>query len=401
MSVNDGLRLTVAWFETAFPAKGCPALGDPEALEWREFCSIFTSWRREGEKDGCNVVPSRLKLEPNGRQVRRKLDRVIARTAVALDVETSKHTGETPPTFADAAERARETEIEALLYTSHSHRRDAPRYRIVLPLKQEISPDLPAVEVAADMLGLGGVLDRSKLNAASLFYLPSSPYGALDQHGAVTVAGAPLGTSFVDTATALQEARQAEADRIATEAHQAAVGRLAARIAAGFDPDDSLIEQLRPRFDLADVLRTHGYDQSGQNFRHPASQSGQFGANVKTLGGIDRVFSHNAGDPLHASNLPSWCSVTAIDAFDAVVILDFAGDRTRAMRELAERFNISKVAARKAVAAAIHRAIRRDATQAEIEAEAYAVGHDNNLTRKEVCDIAAWVNDQIISGKAA
>jgi hypothetical protein len=39
---------------------------------------------------------------------------------------------------------------------------------------------------------------------------------------------------------------------------------------------------------------------------------------------------------------PSWCTVSAIDAFDAVVILEFSGDRERGLRELAQRFGINR-----------------------------------------------------------
>src|SRR5262249_4022095 len=133
--------------------------------------------------------------------------------------------------------------------------------------------------------------------------------------------------------------RQAEQERVSAEAHAAAQARLEARIAAGFDPDDSLIVKLRARLDLRSVLTSYGYEQSGTKYRHRNSQSGQFGADIKVIGGIERVYSHNAGDPLHRDNLPDYCGgVTALDAFDVVTILEFGGDRDRALRELAECF---------------------------------------------------------------
>jgi hypothetical protein len=113
------------------------------------------------------------------------------------------------------------------------------------------------------------------------------------------------------------------------------------------------------------------------------------------LGGIERVYSHNASDPLHHSNLPAWCTVTAIDAFDATVILDFSGDRTRALRELAERFNISKAPARKAVAKVIFRKVRAQASQAEIEGAAYTAGYLSGLSRPEVEAVARWAASKL------
>jgi hypothetical protein len=398
VSRTDSLPLTVAWFETATPDG--PAYGDPETTTWGNIVGIIAGSRREGDKDGCNVVPSRFRLEPGGRRVRRKLDRVEARAAVALDVETNAKTGEVPPLPTVTACRLQALGMAGIVYTSHSHHPEHDiRYRVALPLEAEVPPDLPAPQIVGDRLGLAGVLDRSKFNAASLFYLPSCPYGALDLHQTIVIPGAPIGEWLLDAAAV----RKAEEDRIAAEASQAAADRLAAKIAAGFNPSDSLIEKIRSRYNLADVLTAHGYDRTKAGaFRHPASQSGCFGASIKTFGGIDRVYSHNAGDPLHHSNLPSWCTVRAVDVFDAVVILDFGGDRDRALRELAERFNLSKAPARKAVAATIYRRVRQRADQEAIESAAYTSGYLNGLSRAEVIAVAKWVASQLaVAGRAA
>ena len=89
---TDELRLSIAWFETAKP--NGPAPGNSETTTWSNFASIFATWRREGEKGGLNFVPSRFEMEADGRHVRRQLANVIARTAVALDIETNGKTGE-------------------------------------------------------------------------------------------------------------------------------------------------------------------------------------------------------------------------------------------------------------------------------------------------------------------
>ena len=136
-------------------------------------------------------------------------------------------------------------------------------------------------------------------------------------------------------------------------------------------------------------------------YRHPNSQSGSFGANVKAFGGIERIYSHNAGDPLHVANLPDWCTVSAIDAFDAVVVLDFCGDRKRALRELAERFGLSEAAERKAVASLIFLLVRQQAAQEVIEAAALAEGKRLGLSPEEVCQVARWVAAQSTVREAA
>jgi hypothetical protein len=397
---TDGQPLTVAWFDTAF--SDGPAYGDPERTTWGEFASV-SEWRREGEKDGPCFATARFKLERDGRQVRRLKANLLARTAIALDIETSKTTGEVPPGPDEVIERAGGLGLACLLYTSHTHKPGDTRYRLVFPLSAEIPHELPAPEVMADRLGLLGVLDMSKIGAASLFYLPSCPYGSLDLHQTIVIPGAPIQAEWItQVAGALLAARQAEADRIAAEAQAEAAARREAKIAAGFDPDDSLIEKLRSRFDLDSILTGHGYAKAGTKYRHPNSGSGSFGADIKTLGGIERVFSHNATDPLHGSNLPAWCGgVTAIDAFDATVILDYGGDRTRALRELAERFNLTKAAERKALAGLLFRLMRQQVSQAEIEAAAFAEGIRTGLSRDEVIRVAVWVANQPIATREA
>ena len=243
----------------------------------------------------------------------------------------------------------------------------------------------------------------SKIGAASLFYCPSAPYGCPDHHETVVIDGAPIDAAWMrETAGAILAERQAEADRIAAEANAAAAARREEKIAAGFDPDDSLIEKLRSRFDLGSVLLAHGYDKSGTKYRHLNSSSGSYGADIKVFGGIERVFSHNATDPLHANNLPDWCGgVTALDAFDVVTILDFGGDRHKAMTTLAERFNLTKAEERKIVARLLFRLIRREATQNEIEAAVFAEGARLGLSRDEVCRVAQWVANQSATREAA
>lgn len=390
---TDNIRLTVCWSDTAMPPNGGPAWCYPESTTWGNIHGSISASRREGDKDGPNIIGARFQCEPCGRRARRLKDNLQARTTIILDIEISKTTGEVPPSFDETVRRAKALGYACIIYTSHNHKTGDTRYRLVFLLSSEIPHMLPAVEVIADLLDLLGVLDMSKLGASSLFYLPSCPYGALDLHQTVVISGAPIQAEWItQTAGALLAARRAEADRIAAEAQAEAAARREAKIAAGFDPDDSLIEKLRSRFDLDSVLTGHGYDKSGTKYRHPNSSSGCYGADIKTFGGIERVFSHNATDPLHASNLPSWCDgVTALDAVDATIILDFGGNRTRALRELAKRHNLAKTAERKALAGLLFRMIRRQASQAAIEAAAFAEGERAGMSRAEVCRVAIWV----------
>jgi hypothetical protein len=236
---TDELRLSIAWFETAKP--NGPALGNSETTTWSNFASIFATWRREGEKGGLNFVPSRFEMEADGRHVRRQLANVIARTAVALDIETNGKTGEVPPPPEVAAARVQALGHAAVLYTSHNHEKAALRYRIILLLDQEIEPDITAPVFAAKSLDLGRRLRQVQNQQCGAVLSAFMSYGALDRHQTIVILGEPVGKWLTDAAAA----RKAEEERIADEAQKAAAARLAARIAAGFDPADSPIEKLR------------------------------------------------------------------------------------------------------------------------------------------------------------
>ena len=399
---TDDLRLTVAWFNRAI-LEGRPAIGVQTRTTWGRVVVRISGPRRErDDKDGPCFVPGCLAPYYSGddKHVRRQRRFVQARTLIALDIETHKTTGEVPPSPSEAAQCLQAHGLAGVVYTSHSHTRADNRYRVVMPLSAEIPFDheLPVAEIMAERLGLAGTLDTSKIFGESAFYLPSCPVGSLAQHQCIVADGDPIDADWLAaTAQRLMAERQAQADRIADAAHRAAAQRLAARSAAGSNPDNSLIEKLRSRFDLADVLTSHGYAVTpGKRklYRHPASRSGCFGASIKAFDGIERVYSHNAGDPLHAGNLPSWCTVKAIDAFDATVILDFGGDRDRAMRELAERFNLTKAAERKALAAVLFQLRERLAPKEEVKAVAFAEGARMGLTRDEIINLVSWVSEQ-------
>jgi hypothetical protein len=394
--------MALAWFETAIPPKG-EALGVLTRTSWGDFVERL-SRRREGAKDGPCFAPATFELKPDGVHVGRRKNGALSRTAIALDIETCRNTGEIPPAPEEALRRAGSIGLAALIYSSHSHDLAAdPRYRVVFPISDEIACEIPAPEIMAEHLGLAGVLDKSKINAASLFYAPSCPVGLKSVHFFAAVDGMPVSADRItDTGIVLLRKRQAEANRIAAEAQMAAAERRSAKLAAGFDPDDSLIEKIRVHLDLEQILLNHGYAQSGRKFRHPNSSSGQYGADIKTLGGVDRVFSHNATDPLHEGNLPEWCGkVTALDAFDVAAILDYGGDRKKALTSLSEKFGLSKTAERKVLAGLIFRLIRRRASQEEIETQARAEGERLGLTWDEVCRVAVWAKQKTIQSRRA
>jgi hypothetical protein len=233
--------------------------------------------------------------------------------------------------FDEAVEILRRAGILALIYTSPSHTPERPRWRILCFFSREYPP-AERDRFMARLNGLfGGIFSHESWTLSQSYY-----YGSIARnpaHRVEIVAGVAIDLrddldataikpALLEAKAALQEARASNDPREADDA--------------------SLIEKIRARLDLSQLLAAHGYARRGNVWRHPNSQSGGFGADIKTFSGIERVYSHNGGDPLHPGNLPAWTGgVTAIDVVDVAAILDFGGDRTRALRELAVRFHLT------------------------------------------------------------
>jgi hypothetical protein len=400
MSAPD-LPISISVFPTAMPSSG-EAVGRIVNTTWGKVVSRL-SQRREGLKDGPCIAPATFEPHPDGVHVGRKKNGAMSRTMIMLDIEFCKKTGEIPPSPAVVADRIAGMGLAGAIYTSHSHTDELPRFRVALTLSEPIACHIPACEIMATDLGLSGAMDQGKTGPASVFYLPSCAPGTQDGHYFAAIDGMPVDADIItDTGIAILTARQVEHDRIAAVAQAAAAERRVAKIAAGFDPDDSLIEKIRMHLDgLETILLAHGYEKSGQKFKHPNSSSGAFGGSIKNLGGVDRFFSHNSSDPLHADNLPAWCGkVTALDSFDITAILDFAGDRDKALAGLAARYGLSKVRETKALATLIFRMIRQQASQPDIEAAAIAEGENLGLSRVDVFRVAQWISTQPTRGAA-
>jgi hypothetical protein len=407
------LPLTVSLFATALPTG--PALGMMESTTWSAF-AVLLKQRRTGNKDGGNFIPATFKAEPDGR-VRRVKANVLARTVIAGDFETNKKTGEVPPPFAEAAARVKAKGWAGVVYTSHNHTPEAPRYRVVLPLSEEIAPELPAPEVIAEAIGLRGVLDESKIGAASLFYFASSAPGQADRHHAEVIEGHPIDAEWLRAGIgALLAAREAERERQRAEAVEAAARRREERIRQGHDADASIIEAIRSRLDLEAELVAHGYERKSKGrYLYSKSETGIPGVYVlRGSDGIERAYSHHAADPLAASNLPTWCRVKAVDAVDVLAILDHGGDLKAALRTLAERFGINAKPAddaqprksdprRQETARAAFRLLRAGVAGADILAalDEQNAGRREPLPRDVIRDTARWAASLLREGAHA
>lgn len=99
---------------------------------------------------------------------RRKASAVLSRSLVTLDIDFGK-TG-TPDTVEDLLDSA------WCLYSTHSHTRETPRYRLVVPLSREVTPDeyIPIARRVADLIGID-LFDPSTYEPCRLMYWPSCP----------------------------------------------------------------------------------------------------------------------------------------------------------------------------------------------------------------------------------
>jgi hypothetical protein len=253
---------------------------------------------------------------------------VIAITGVEADYD-GEQMG-----FDDAVRIVTTAGLCAIIYTSPSHTEAKPRWRVLCFCSREYPPTERARFLARLNGPFGGIFSHESWTLSQSYYFGSVRRNPA--HRVVVIEG---------TCIDLRNDLDAGAIRPALQDAQASLR--AARLMRASEPrrrdgnDDSLIERIRARLDLGAVLAAHGYARRGNDYRHPNSQSGSFGLNVATFGGIERVYSHNGGDPLHPGNLPAWTAgVTAVDVVDAVTILDFGGDRTRALRELSLRFGL-------------------------------------------------------------
>ena len=149
-----------------------------DTVEWDALCSRFKetfrtaetqdeyaamdSDERDKRKDRGGFVGGRLK---NGRRLK---ENVECRSFLSLDGD-SVEVG-----FIDRF--AREFCFAAVLYTTHSHRPEAPRVRIVIPLAEDISPDI-YIAVARYFAARWGIdqFDPCSYRVNQLMYWPTTP----------------------------------------------------------------------------------------------------------------------------------------------------------------------------------------------------------------------------------
>ena len=162
--------------------------------DWHTFASMLGECRRTSETVAqykAMTKPQRADVKDVGgfvggilSQGRRKADSVTGRSLITLDIDSGRK--DTPELV-----KERLAGTAWCIYSTHSHTPEAPRFRLVIPLSREVSPDEyePIARKVADEIGLE-LFDRSTFEPSRLMYWPSASKDGEFIH--LTGEGAPL-----------------------------------------------------------------------------------------------------------------------------------------------------------------------------------------------------------------
>jgi hypothetical protein len=209
------------------------------------------------------------------------------------------------------------------VYTTKSATEDNQKSRVLIPLGKKLSPQqwLLCQEILNDQLELSLINpDRSSEKLAQLLFLPNRGEYYESQSNRTGPYLDPLEV-FSDALGSKQMEVRTKESAIVVSKQQAELKR-PDRLTQGFQ---SHIEAFNAVYPIEEILTQAGYDQRGDKFRHPNSESGSFSASVKGL----RVHTLSSADPLWTGGGGGG----AHDAFSAFVILFHNGNLSAATKD--------------------------------------------------------------------
>ncbi len=149
------------------------------SVSWEDLCRKLTKVKRTAESAAeykAMTKAQKGRVKDIGGFVggtlaggRRKASEVTGRSLVTLDIDFG--TASTPEIIADML-----AGTAWCLYTTHSHTPKDPRFRLVVPLSREVTPDEygPIARRLADDIGIA-LFDQSTYEPSRLMYWPSAP----------------------------------------------------------------------------------------------------------------------------------------------------------------------------------------------------------------------------------
>ena len=225
-----------------------------------------------------------------------------------------------PPGLDAVADLLSLLKVDYEIYTSRSATQELPKCRILIPLAAQLSGARWRFfqEILNDLLERGNAIpDRTNERCGQLCFLPNR--------------GSYYDTRVMRTGTHLDPesvwasdiAKKVEAiTRKEEELRQRREDARARKATIKNGDSPSLIEAFNGAYLVEDILLRAGYDQCGDRFRHPLSESGSFSASVKD----DRVHTLSTSDPLYSNGHG------AHDAFSAYTVLFAHGEVKQALQ---------------------------------------------------------------------
>lgn len=245
----------------------------------------------------------------------------------------------------DDDNRSRE-EIEALYnswgcawlaFTSASHQQEkkgviANRWKVVIPLAAPIDSTRYG-ELCLGLALLNGT-DEAQTRAAQVFFAPNrlhvaAPFDSIDQTERplldATTNAHPLAGAAVERLHAAQDAKAAKAKTQPAKPRSVPVASA------------SVIDMANAAYDLASVIEANGYKRIGRAWLSPQSGTGTPGVHIlQSPDGRQRLYSHHGpSDPLSSLNHDGH----ALDVFDVLLALEYGGDLSRAVADLANQLD--------------------------------------------------------------
>jgi hypothetical protein len=212
------------------------------------------------------------------------------------------------------------------IYSSRSATPDNQKCRILIPLRAylEYADWTMAQQILNDKLESVGIKpDRKNERAGQIFYLPNRGEFYETQSRRNRQFFNPI-LAWGDDIAAKQaelESRQAELEA----ARSAARARREALKTS--DTSIKIWDLFNQVYTPHDWLTNAGYDQRGNTFRHPNSQSGNYSASVRAdSNGVLRVNTLSPADALYSTD-------GAHDAFSTFTVLFHGGDKESAIKD--------------------------------------------------------------------
>lgn len=218
------------------------------------------------------------------------------------------------------------------IYTSYSATKVNQKCRILIPLNKLLpgSDWIICQEILNDKLQDNGITpDRASERAAQLCYLPNRGefYDSKSKRENNFFDPMPKWNEEIKTK---QGAIIAQAEELEKRKNEAKSKHEAFKSSSASDTSPSLIGAFNETYSVEDILLRAGYDQKGNTFRHPNSESGSFSASVKD----NRVHSLSSNDPLYTDDI----GAGAHDAFSAFCSLFHNGDYKAALKDAGDNW---------------------------------------------------------------